>query len=331
MPFNRLKRREFMTLLGGAVASWPPAARAQQPAMPVIGFLAGASAGASKATVGGFRQGLRQTSYVEGQNTHIAFRWADGRFDRFSELAAELASLPVAVIVAFGGPAAIAAISATKTIPIVFTSSADPVKLGLVASLNRPGGNATGVAFLTAELVGKHFELLREMLPNVATMGLLVNPTSVNAEIQLASVPVAAKALGLQIVVQNASRDRDLETAFGTFVQQRIGALVVASDAFFYGQREQLVTLAAHHALPVMYYDREYVADGGLISYGTSITDAYRQAGVFTGRILKGDKPGDLPVQQAIKTELVINLQTAKALSIEMPLSLLLRVTETIE
>jgi putative ABC transport system substrate-binding protein len=325
-----LLRREFITLLGGT-AAWPIAARAQQQAAPVVGFLGGASAGASKANLSGFRQGLRQTGYVEGQNTHIAFRWADGRFDRFSELAAELASLPVAVIAGFGAPAAIAAIYATKTIPIVFTSSGDPVKLGLVASLNRPGGNATGVAFLTAELVGKHFELLREMLPKAATMGLLVNPASANAEIQLASVPVAAKALGLQVVVQSVSRDRDLETAFATFVQQRVDALVVGSDAFFYGQREQLITFAARHAVPVMYYDREYVADGGLISYGTSITDAYRQAGVFTGRILKGDKPADLPVQQAIKTELVINLQTAKALGVEMPLSLLMRVTETIE
>jgi ABC-type uncharacterized transport system substrate-binding protein len=324
-----MKRREFITLLGGS-AAWPLAVSAQQ-AMPVVGFLSGASAGASKANLSGFRQGLRQTGYVEGQNTHIAFRWADGRFDRFSELAAELASLPVAVIAAFGAPAAIAAISATKTTPIVFTSSGDPVKLGLVASLNRPGSNATGVAFLTAELVGKHFELLREMLPKAATMGLLVNPASANAEIQLASVSVAAKALGLQVVAQGVSRDRDLETAFVKFVQQRVDALVVGSDAFFYGQREQLITLAARHALPVMYYDREYVADGGLISYGTSITDAYRQAGVFAGRILKGDKPADLPVQQAIKTELVINLQTAKTLGIDMPLSLLLRVTETIE
>jgi putative ABC transport system substrate-binding protein len=281
--------------------------------------------------LGGFRHGLRQTGYVEGQNTHIAFRWAEGRFDRFPELAAELAALPVTVIAAFGAPAAQAAISATKTIPIVFISAADPVKLGLVASFNRPGGNATGVAFLTGELVGKQFELLREMLPKLRVMGLLVNPTSPNTDIQLAAVPAATQALGLQIVVQNASRARDLETAFAAFVQQRTGALALASDAFFYGQREQLITLAARHALPVMYYDREYVADGGLMSYGTSITDAYRQAGVFTGRILKGDKPADLPVQQAIKTELVINLQTAKALGIEMPLSLLLRVTETVE
>jgi len=323
-------RRKFITLLGAA-AAWPLAAHGQQPAIPVIGFLAGTSAGAAKATLGGFRQGLRQTGHVEGQNVHIAFRWADGQLNRLTELAAELASLPVAVIAAFGAPAAMAAISATRTIPIAFTSASDPVKLGMVADLNRPGGNATGVVFLAADLVGKHFELLHEMLPKAATMGLLVNPDSANTEIQLASVAAVSKALGLQIVTQNASRSRDLEPAFAALVQQRIEALVLGSDAFFYDQRDQLIILAAKHALPVMYYDREYVADGGLISYGTSITDAYRQAGVFVGRMLKGDRPADLPVQQAFKTDLVINLDTAKVLGIEMPLSLLLRVTETIE
>jgi len=326
-----VNRRDFITLAGGAAAAWPLAARAQQPAMPVIGFLAGPSAGESRSNLAGFRQGLRQVGYVEGQNVHIAFRWAEGRYDRFPEMAAELVGLPVAVIVAFGGPAALAAIAATKTIPIVFSVAVDPVRLGLVASFNRPGGNATGVANLAGELVGKQFELLREMLPRVAVMGLLVNPTSVNAETQLAAAAVARQVLGLQIVVQNASTDRDLEPSFATFAQQQTGALVVASDPYFYGRREQLVALAARHALPAIYYDREYVADGGLMSYGPSITDAYRQAGVFIGRILKGDKPGDLPVQQAIKIELVINLQTAKALGIEMPLSLLLRINEVIE
>ena len=326
-----MRRRDVITLLGGAAATWPLAARAQQPVMPVIGFLAGPSAGESRSNLAGFRQGLRQVGYVEGQNVHIAFRWAEGRYDRFPEMAAELVGLPVAVIVAFGGPAALAAIAATKTIPIVFSVAVDPVRLGLVASFNRPGGNATGVANLAGELVGKQFELLREMLPRVAVMGLLVNPTSVNAETQLAAAAVARQVLGLQIVVQNASTDRDLEPSFATFAQQQTGALVVASDPYFYGRREQLVALAARHALPAIYYDREYVADGGLMSYGPSITDAYRQSGVFTGRILKGDKPGDLPVQQAIKIELVINLQTAKALGIEMPLSLLLRINEVIE
>jgi putative ABC transport system substrate-binding protein len=226
---------------------------------------------------------------------------------------------------------ALAAVAATKTIPVVFSVAVDPVELGLVASFNHPGGNATGVANLAGEVVGKQFELLREMLSRVAVMGLLVNLTGANAKTQLAAMSVARQAFGLQIVVQNASTERDLETAFAMFAQHRTGALVVASDPFFYGRREQLVALAARHALPTIYYDREYVADGGLMSYGPSITDAYRQAGVFTGRILKGDNPGDLPVQQAVKIELVINLQTAKALGIEMPLSLLLRISEVIE
>jgi putative ABC transport system substrate-binding protein len=326
-----MKRREFITLLGGAAAAWPLAAQAQQAAMPVIGFLAGPSAGASKSTLSGFRLGLRQAGYVEGQNVHIAFRWAEGRYDQFPELAAELVNLPVTVIAAIGASAALAAISATKTIPIVFASSVDPVKIGLVASFNRLSGNATGVAFLLSELVGKQFELLREFLPRAAVMGLLVNPTSQNAETQLAAVPGAMGALGLQIVVQNASNDPDLEIAFAAFVQKRTEALVVASDPYFYGRREQLAALAARHRLPAIYSDREYVADGGLMSYGASIADAYRQAGVFTGRILQGDKPSELPVQQAVKIELVVNLPAAKALGVEMPLSLLLRINEAIE
>jgi putative ABC transport system substrate-binding protein len=325
-----MSRREFVTLFGGA-ASWPLAAQAQQPAIPVIGFLVGASAGASRSNLAGFRQGLRQTGYVEGHNVHIALRWAEGRYDRLAEMATELVDLRVAVIASFGPAAAVAAVSATKTIPIVFATSADPVKLGLVASLNRPGGNATGMAFLGSELVGKQLELMHEILPKAAVIGLLLNPTSPSAETHLREVSIAARAHGLQIVVQNTSRDRDLETAFAAFVQQRTDGLVVPSDPFFYGQREQLAALAARHAMPVIYSDREYVADGGLMSYGASITDAYRQAGVFAGRILSGDKPGDLPVQQAVKIEFIINLKTAKAFGIEMPLSLLLRVNETIE
>ena len=326
-----LARRHFIKLFGGATAAWPLTARAQQPSMPVIGFLAGPTAGVSRSLLAGFRQGLRQTGYVEGQNIHIAFRWAEGRYDRFPKLAAELVGLKVAAIAAFSPAAALAAISATKAIPIVFISSADPVNLGLVASLNRPGGNATGVAFLLSELVGKQFELLRELLPKARVTGLLVNPTSPTAEIQLRDVPTAARALGLQILVQHAGSDRDLDTAFATLVQQRAEGLVVPSDPFFFGRREHLAELATHHALPAMYPDREYVADGGLISYGTSLTEAYRQAGVYIGRILKGDKPADLPIQQAVKTELIINLQTAKALGVEMPLSLLMRVNEAIE
>jgi putative tryptophan/tyrosine transport system substrate-binding protein len=324
-----MRRRDVIAFLGGAAAA-PLAARAQQ-AMPVIGFLAGPSAGVSRSPLAGFRQGLRQTGYIEGQNVHIAFRWAEGRYDRFPELAAELVGLQVAVIAAFSSAAALAAISATKTIPIVFSSTVDPVAAGLVASLNRSGGNATGVAFFTSELVAKQLELLRELLPKATIIGLLVNPTSPNTETQLRDIPVASQALGLQIVVQNASSDGDLDTAFATLAQQRASGLVVGSDPFFYGRREQLAALAARHALPAIYPDREYVADGGLMSYGASLTDAYRQAGVYSGRILKGDKPADLPVQQAVKIELVINLQTAKTLGVEMPLSLLMRINEAIE
>jgi putative ABC transport system substrate-binding protein len=327
-----VRRREFLGALGGGALAWPLSAGAQQPArLPTIGFLGASTPAAQSHNLIGFRQGLRQAGYVEGQNVHIAFRWAEGRYERFPELAAELAGLNVAVIVAFGGPAALAAIAATKTIPIVFSVAIDPVKLGLVASFNRPGGNATGVANLAGEVVGKQFELLHELLPSAAVMGLLVNPTSVNAETQLAAMSVARQAFGLQMVVQNASTERDLETAFVTFAQERTGALVIASDPFFYERREQLIELAARHALPAIYYDREYVADGGLISYGPSIADAYRQAGVFAGRILKGDKPSDLPVQQAVKIDLIVNLKTAKALGIEMPLSLLMRINEAIE
>jgi putative ABC transport system substrate-binding protein len=268
--------------------------------------------------------GLDAPAKLEQRQTRV-------RVIRLPELAAELVNLQVAVIAAIGSSAALAAMSATQTIPIVFASSVDPVNIGLVASLNRPGGNATGVAFLLSELVGKQFELLRELLPKATVLGLLVNPTSQNAETQLAAVPIATQTLGSEIVVQNAKNDRELETAFATFVQKRTEALVVASDPFFYGRREQLAALAAQHALPAIYSDREYVADGGLMSYGASITDAYRQAGVFTGRILKGDKPGELPVQQAVKIELIVNLQTAKTLGVEMPLSLLLRINEAIE
>jgi putative ABC transport system substrate-binding protein len=328
MQFNQFKRRDSIKLLGGA-AVWPLTTLAQE--MPVIGFLAGPSVASSKSNLAGFRQGLRQTGYVEGQNVHIAFRWAEGHYDRFPKLAAELVGLRVAVIAAFGAPAALAALSATKTIPIAFSSSSDPVKLGMVASLNRPGGNATGVANLESELVGKQIELLHELLPKAAVIGLLVNPTSQNTETQLRDVSIAARDFGLHIPVQNASSDRELDTAFAMLVEQRAFGLVVGSDPFFYGRRERIVDLAARHALPAIYYDREYVADGGLMSYGTSITDGYRLTGVYTGRILKGDKPGDLPVQQAVKTELIVNLKTATTLGLDIPLSLLLRINEMIE
>jgi putative ABC transport system substrate-binding protein len=244
-----MRRREFISLLSGAVTAWPLAARAQQ-AMPVISFLAGGVASASEAAVAGFRQGLRQTSYVEDQNLHIAFRWAEGRYERFPQLAAELVSLNVSAITAIGAPAALAAVAATKTIPIAFISSVDPVKVGLVASFSRPGGNATGVAFLESELVGKQFEVLRDLVPKATLMGFLVNPKSANAETQLSAVTVANQALGLEIAVQNASTERDLETAFAAFAQRRVAALVVGSDPFFYGKRALLAALAAQHALP---------------------------------------------------------------------------------
>jgi putative ABC transport system substrate-binding protein len=327
-----MRRREFITLVGGATAAhaWPLVARAQQ-TMPVIGFLAGGLASASETAVAGFRQGLRQANYVEGQNLHIAFRWAEGRYEQFPQLAAELVSLNVSAITAIGAPAALAAVGATKTVSIAFISSVDPVKVGLVASFSRPGSNATGVAFLESDLVGKQFEVLRELVPKATLMGFLVNPKSANAETQLSAITAVNQALGLEIAVQNASAERDLETALAAFAQRRIAGLVVGSDPFFYGERALIATLAAQHALPAIYYDREYVAAGGLMSYGASVTDAYRQVGVFTGRFLKGDKPADLPVQQAVKVELVVNLKTAKALGIEMPLSLLMRINEAIE
>jgi len=324
-----MKRRDFVALLSGASFAWPLAARGQS--MPVIGFLAGSLASAATVPVADFRQGLRQTGYVEGQNLHIAFRWAEGHYERYPELAAELASLNVSAITAIGAPAALAAIAATRTIPIAFISSVDPVKVGLVESFNRPGGNATGVAFLDSELVGKQFELARELLPKATVVGFLVNPKSANAETQLATAMAAKQAFGLDIVVENASTKRDLETAFAAFAQRQVAALVVGSDPFFYSERVLLAALAAQRALPAIYYDREYVTAGGLMSYGASVTDAYRQAGVFTGRFLKGDKPADLPVQQAVKVELIVNLKAAKALGTEMPLSLLLRINETIE
>src|SRR4051794_20737610 len=259
-----MRRREFITLLGGS-AAWTSAGNAQSPGPPVIGWISGSSPGSARPTVAGFRQGLRQLGYVEGQNAHIAFRWAEGRYDRFAEVAAELANLPASVIAAFGAPAALAALAVTKTIPIVFTSSLDPVRLGLVASLKRPGGNATGVAFLESELVGKQFELLHEMLPKTTVMGLLVKSASPNAETQMAAVPFVTQALGLQIIVEQVDHDSDLETAFAKFVQRQVGALVVGSDAYFYGRRDQLVMLAARHGLAVICYDREFVVDGGLM------------------------------------------------------------------
>jgi ABC-type uncharacterized transport system substrate-binding protein len=325
-----MKRREFITLLGGAAAAWPLGARAQQPAMPVIGLVHATSPDAMADRLRGFHRGLKDTGYVEGENVTIVYRWAEGQNDRLAALAAELVRRQVSVIAAFG-PAAFAAKAATTTIPIVFNVAEDPVRLGLVASLSRPGGNLTGFNFLSAEVAAKRLELLRELVPAAARIAALVNPADDTSETTVKDVEAAARAIGLQIQVLKASTSREINAAFATFVRERPDALFVGPGPFLSSRRVQLANLASHHSIPATYELRNYAEAGGLMSYGTDNTDAWRQIGVYAGRILKGAKPADLPVMQASKFELVINAQTARMLGLTVPPPLLARADEVIE
>ena len=326
-----MRRREFITLLGGAALAWPRVAWAQQPAMPVIGFLSAVSPGPFVQRLAAFRQGLNETGAIEGRNVAIDYRWAEGQYDRLPALAADLVGRRVAVIVAYTDAAAFAAKAATTTIPIVFLSGGDPVRAGIVPSLNRPGGNVTGVSWFDVDLAPKRLSLLHELVPNATAVALLADQNQADSMSQANEVQEAARSLGLQLVVLNARTASDIDTAFATLVQERASALLVGAGAFFVSRLEQIIALAARHSIPAIYGNREFTAGGGLISYGNSVPDSFRRAGVYTGRILKGDKPADLPVERATKFELVINLKTAKALGLAIPLPLLISVEEVIE
>jgi putative tryptophan/tyrosine transport system substrate-binding protein len=327
-----LRRREFMTLLGGAAAAWPLGARAQQPAMPVIGFLGSESPGPYASRLHAFRAGLSEIGYVEGRNVAIEYRWAEGQADRSAALAIDLVRRQVNVVATGGTPAARAAKAATTTIPVVFNVPVDPVAAGLVTSLNRPGGNLTGVATLNVELGAKRLELLREVVPTASTVALLVNPTNpMVTETLSGDLQVAAHTIGLKLHVLQASTERDIDKVFATLAQLRIDGLVIGTDPFFTFQSEQLAALALRHAVPAIFQYREFAAAGGLMSYGGSVTDNYRLIGTYTGRILKGEKPADLPVHQSTKVELIINLKTAKTFGLSVPITLLGRADEVIE
>ena len=326
-----MRRREFIPFMGGAVVAWPLAARAQ-PALSTIGYLSTRSPGEAKYVTDAFTQGLNEIGYVEGRNLAMEFRWAELQYDRLPALASELVRRPVAVIAAVGGiHSGLAAKAATSTIPIVFVSAGDPVTFGLVASLNRPGANVTGISMITVALAPKRLELLHELVPAPAVIAMLVNPTSPYVEPETKDVMAAARALGRQVRVLNASTGQEIDAAFTTLVQQGAGALLVSGDPFFDSQRDRLIVLAAHHAVPAIYQWREFAMIGGLMSYGTSILDAYRQSGIYVGKILSGAKPADLPVMQPTKFEFVINLRTSKALGIEIPSKLLTFADEVIE
>jgi putative ABC transport system substrate-binding protein len=327
-----LRRREFISLLGGAAAAWQFAARAQQPAMPVIGFLRGSSPDGSANLLSALRRGLNEGGYIEGQNLLIEYRWSENRFDRLPELAADLVRRQCALIVAAGNAAALAAKAATPTIPIVFATGDDPIHIGLVTSLNRPGGNLTGIFFNNgADVESKQVGLLREVLSNAVVMGVLVNPKGPQAGFQARNAQVAAQALGMSALILNASSEADFDMIFATLAQQRAAALLIAGDAFFTDRLDRLAALTARRGIPSIHGLREFAASGGLMSYGASITDAYRQAGIYTGKVLKGARPADLPIQQPTKYELVLNLKTAKALGLTFPPGVLAIADEVIE